>query len=891
MTLFTRPVLPIRVQLAIGVALIHAVLMTVFVGDLVLRQRAALLQSSIDQAAALAQTLAATSVSWVLTRDQEGVQEVVHALDHVRGLRYAMALTPEGRVIGDTDSTRIGKYLSDPISRGMVTGAHEARVLMANAVLIDSVAPILAQGRLIGWARVSLDRTDVDTALRRITGYGIGFTLLAIVVGTLFAFAVAARLTRRLNRIVAISHCVNRGDRTVRVGDRGEDEVGILGRAINAMLDSIEKSDEERRKVTACLEQDIVRRTQIEEMLRKAVAETEDLYDRAPCGYHSVDENGLIIRINETELSWLGYHRDEIVGKVYLIDLCAPELRTKFLRSFYEFKRRGSIKDFEFELIRKDGSRFTVVINATIMSDERGNYLMSRTTTADITERKRVERELERYRDHLEALVAERTAALTEINQQLSFAKERAEAANHAKSQFLANMSHEIRTPMNAILGFTQIILRSKTLDSSNRESVEVIYRSGQNLLTLINDVLEMSKIEAGRLDLAPKIFDLRQMLEDIYLMFRGPADVKSLRWDLVTAYDLPVHIAADEGKLRQILINLVGNAMKFTDVGSVILTVRATTTHTGHRLRLVVDDTGRGIADGEQAAIFDAFEQAASGIGKGGTGLGLTISRRFAQLMGGDITARSALGKGSAFELDIPIEIGDPTELPQIAAFHRVRGLRPGQKAVRILVVDDKADNRRFLGQLLEPLGFILHEAANGLEALDQWRQWCPDLILMDVVMPGMDGHEATRRIRERHDGPQVKIVVLSASAFEEDREAVMATGADDFVRKPVTAEILLETISRHLGIDYDYAEDQRASEVIDRRKPVVLAPDAALLIPDDLRRQMVAATFQSDDQMMNALLDALPPDLHELVGALRQTVARFEWDQLEAWLSYPHT
>ena len=496
--------------------------------------------------------------------------------------------------------------------------------------------------------------------------------------------------------------------------------------------------------------------------------------------------------------------------------------------------------------------------------------------------------EIARYRDHLEALVTERTAALTESNRQLAVAKERAEAANHAKSAFLANMSHEIRTPMNAILGFTQIMRRSSTLAPADRYSVDIIHRSGRNLLSLINDVLEMSKIEAGRIEFSPKAFDLSDLLADLYRMFTAPAEAKGLRWTLAAADDLPRHVVTDGGKLRQILINLLGNAIKFTESGAIVLRASWHSEGAGlPRLVFQVEDTGPGIAAADAGRIFDAFHQAEPGIDKGGTGLGLAISSRHAQVMGGEITLDSAVGKGSVFRLTLPVTLGAPDDLHEERPARRVIGLRPGQDEVRVLVVDDKPDNRLYLLRLLEPAGFALREAANGAEAVAAFQAWRPHLILMDIVMPVMDGHEATRRIKAMPGGGDVVIVALMASAWNEDREAALLSGADDFLRKPVTEDEIFAALEGHLGVEFDHADGPAPPDTPAAQTGRHLAPAALAALPDDLRRALRRACERSDDLEMMALIDRVAQDQRELALALRRLVGQFDWEALEALLA----
>jgi two-component system sensor histidine kinase/response regulator len=454
-----------------------------------------------------------------------------------------------------------------------------------------------------------------------------------------------------------------------------------------------------------------------------------------------------------------------------------------------------------------------------------------------------------------------------------------ADKANRAKSEFLSSMSHELRTPLNAILGFSQVMVRDSSLNNEHQQHLEIINRASEHLLSLINDILEMSKIEAGRSQLNESSFNLIKLLETLEKMFRLKAVSKKLQLNCEVADGVPHFVKGDEGKLRQILINILGNAIKFTETGSVTLQVKMkveeslavetaeftdiqtkpadagsnhseswaveTAEFTGLqikpadarseqsapggfdevdansirpvflqkseflRLQFEIEDTGPGIAAEEMNKLFEPFEQTQTGRkSQHGTGLGLPISRKFVQMMGGDITVSSTPDLGSKFAFDIQIRLADPTEVKMLKPQKKVIGLAPDQPEYRILVVDDRADNRLVLVRLLSSIGLLVREAENGQEAVAVWEDWQPQLIWMDMQMPVMDGYEATKQIKAHPIGKTTVIIALTASTFEEERKSILAAGCDDFLPKPFEANILFAKMEDVLGIRYVYEE-----------------------------------------------------------------------------------
>ncbi|NER78906.1 MAG: response regulator [Leptolyngbya sp. SIO1D8] len=484
----------------------------------------------------------------------------------------------------------------------------------------------------------------------------------------------------------------------------------------------------------------------------------------------------------------------------------------------------------------------------------------------------------------------ERQAFENEIQQ----ARESADAANLAKSEFLANISHELRTPLNTILGFTQLILSEGRVDSKTHEYLDIVNRSGEHLLTLINDVLEMSKIEAGKVALHLQTFDLWSLLQRLEDMFSLPAKAKNLDLRIDRTSAVPRYIEADESKLRQILINLLGNAVKFTQNGHVMLHMDVASTdevaHSHSNLATVssqspsilllcrVEDTGTGIAAEELETLFEPFIQTMAGCrSQEGTGLGLPISQRFVQLMGGNIQVQTILGQGSVFSFEI--EVSTPSSpVSDAPAIPPVRKLAPGQPSYRLLVVEDHPTNRRLLVRMLETVGFTVRTAEDGLAAVKQAKTWHPHLIWMDIRMPNMDGYKATRQIKNADLSPTPVIIALTASAFEEDRNRVLEAGCDDFVRKPFQSDQIFQKIAQYLPVRYLYTTNVKSASASANKITANSAisieqvKEALKTVPQEWVHAMQQAAIKGSDEHILKLVKALPSKqskLAEIIGA----------------------
>ncbi|MEG4969979.1 response regulator [Microcoleus sp. B6-A1] len=591
--------------------------------------------------------------------------------------------------------------------------------------------------------------------------------------------------------------------------------------------------------------------------------------------------------------------------------------------------------------IRQDGKRIAIEINTTPIFDASGNIVYAIAAFQDISDRKQAEKILADYHHTLEAQIDERTEQL----QQAALA---AEAANKAKSTFLANMSHELRTPLNSILGFAQIMEPSPNLTVENRENMRIIRRSGEHLLSLINEVLDLSKIEAGQMTLDPKNFDLYRLLDDLQDMFQLRVENQELQLRFQRDADVPQYVRTDDIKLRQVLINLLSNAIKFTQRGEIILRVikleksgfldllesptacfdttrsirdfsrsssnSATVewrdetedlTVPGFFLLFEIEDTGVGIASEELGNIFKAFVQTASGqkIQKG-TGLGLNISRQFVRLMGGEIVVESQLELGTTFKFEIPVGAVYAADLPAPQLNREVTGLKPNQPCYRILIVDDREDNRQLLVKMLSPLGFGVEQATNGQEAIEMWENWHPHLILMDVRMPVMDGYEATKQIKARikqreeeqqgkgernishPDSPIPKIIALTASTIEGRQAFALLVGCDDFISKPFRKTDIFDTLTKHLGVKYLYSNSTDFISIGDRNNLSDSLPNAALAylatLPAEWIDNMKQVIRSADFDLIVRTIDEIREPHPELAEILQGHLDNFDYQKI---------
>jgi len=483
------------------------------------------------------------------------------------------------------------------------------------------------------------------------------------------------------------------------------------------------------------------------------------------------------------------------------------------------------------------------------------------------------------------------------LSEDLQNARDEAEFANQAKSSFLANMSHELRTPLNAILGFAGILAQDADIPNSQQENIDIIKNSGMHLLSLINDILDISKIEAGKVTINTCDFDLFELMDEMKTMFSLQASKKGINFEFDLDEDLPQYIRTDQGKIRQVLINLLGNAIKFTRKGQVLLcgqhSIQNIEGVLKHRLKFDIHDTGPGIQETDLKTIFEPFVQSEDVIiASEGTGLGLPISREFVQLMGGDLNVKSKVGEGSTFSFDLAVELLKDAEIQALkgrSRFQKIIGLAPDQPIFRILVVEDKDPSRKLLVRLLEnlgkpPAGFEIREAVNGHEAVEIWESWQPHFIWMDMRMPVMDGREATKRIKELPGGQETIIVALTASIFEENKVEVLAAGCDDFLHKPYQENEIFEMIAKHLDVKYIYEELPTKIEHREIIKSDDDIKEELEKLPHGILNSFKKAVLQTDLTLVEKSLSEIQQHNASLARSLQTLTDEFEFGKLLA-------
>ncbi len=596
------------------------------------------------------------------------------------------------------------------------------------------------------------------------------------------------------------------------------------------------------------LEEEVHARTQQLEISNRSLTETTSAMDRAGIGIHWINaDTGRFLHVNDYAASMLGYSRQEL-GNLGVQDLDPDFTFDNFRTRTLPLREMGA-GVIQTRQRHKDGHIVPIEVSFYYLppNDELPPRFISFIT--DITLRKKAEAEILSSRDA-------------------------AEAANKAKSSFLANMSHELRTPLNAILGFSSLMRQDTALTETQISNLSIINRSGNHLLTLINDILEMAKIEAGRIQIENAPFDLGALVREIVDMMEIRAREKGLQLLLDQTSEFPRYINGDEVRLRQILINLVGNAVKFTDQGGV--TVRLGTRQNSHSHLIVeVEDSGRGISSDDQKKLFQPFVQLGKQAGKNkGTGLGLAITHQLVQLMGGNITVESTPGKGSLFRVDLALSEARHTEVPETVREEKgeVTGLAQGQRIYRILIVEDQLENQLLLSQLMERIGFEVKIAENGEAGVALFQSWHPDLIWMVRRMPVMDGMESTKIIRKLTGGLDVKIFAVTASDLMQQRDEILAVGMDEFVRKPYRFSEIYNALNKQLGVQYVYSDTPVAPEK-------TLTREMLAVLPAELHTELKNALESLKEESINVALAKVENYDCKLHKVLRNLADNFDY------------
>jgi len=638
------------------------------------------------------------------------------------------------------------------------------------------------------------------------------------------------------------------------------------------------------------IESNVTERKNSERILRESIALQRTMIDGAGNAIIGTDTKGIIRIFNPAAEQMLGYSAEEVVNKMTPeafhvaeeIKQRAAELSRDLIREIpYGFEvfitkpRMGQNEQREWHYVRKDNSRFPVLLTVSALHDEQtGNVTGYLGLAIDLSERKQFEAKL---KNTLIALAHERDRA--------NLMASKADSANRAKSDFLASMSHEIRTPLNIILGNTQLLNQEHALSDEIKGKIRSINRAGEHLLAILNNILDLAKIDAGQVSVNPEDFNLLVMVKDVLLLFGQTCSAKNIELHLKTVDLVNPTIHADQGKIRQILVNILGNAVKFTNHGEINLIVGFAPPDEGHLTQLCfsIRDTGPGINPGEAHHIFEEFGQ--TSVGKkisGGAGLGLAISKKYARLLGGDITFQSTPGQGSEFRFSLPIKPAKQVEAPLKPVIELSKEWFTVAANLRILIVDDLADNREFLTEAIQKSGFQARSVGSGLEAIAECERWTPNLVLMDVRMPEMNGLETIRRLRAnaRHSG--LKIVAVSALAYNEDKANARAAGADGFMAKPVQLNELLINIAELLPLPI---QTGRPDRIDSRPHPPQLeqATKIALTRPSEKwRMQFREAVIVADFSRATRLLAELKLEDEAVEQFLNNLLADYKQEEL---------
>lgn len=772
----------IQRQLILGIALVHAILMTIFVVDLVERQTNFLHKQAVEQAVSLAETLAANSTSWVLSNDIIGIEEVIASQSKYPSLKFAMLLNMEGKVLGHTDKKHVGKYANDVKSKTLLKVKRAVQKLSETQTLIDIAAPILANKRQIGWARVGLDQSKNIAGLRIITRDGALYTLIAIVVGIVFAMLMAKGLTQGLRQLVNVSACIRQGEHDVRVELQRSDEIGQLGNDFNQMLDSLSS-------------------------IRAELTISEERFELAMRGANDGlwDWNMLTndVYFSPRWKAMVGYKDEELENNFSTFEkLIHPDDYGRVMQMIEDYIS-GKVNKYEveFRMHHKEAHWEYILARGNVMRDNNGQPVRMTGTHVDITERKLAEEEILKLNSELEGRVEQRTSELVS-------AKEEAERANLAKSEFLSRMSHELRTPMNAILGFSQLLTMDtrQPLTQEQHDSVTEILNAGEHLLELINEVLDLARIESGKITVSIEPVSVQELLTESLSLVKPLADKREITIaepDSNNNY----YALADRTRLKQVLLNLLSNAVKYNEYKG---QVKISYTEVDDNLQICIADTGKGLTAAEQARLFIPFERLGAELtGIEGTGIGLALSKRLMKCMKGDIGVEIPQGLGSVFWIQLPVATAIHVDHKQSDSAGISEISSKNLRQHKVLYIEDNPANTRLVQGILSQnrkdiLLLMTHSPKEGLELAQTEK---PDLILLDINLPDMDGYDVKKYLQANPDTRNIPVVGISANAMPKDIARSKAAGFTNYLTKPIDVHDFLQVIEgmfiKHEPID----------------------------------------------------------------------------------------
>lgn len=704
----------------------------------------------------------------------EAPETAAKQLASLRGeyqIRYAALYDEEGHLFAEyRKETEDLVHRPAPPSDGVfLSGAP------LNLGTVDVTRTLWLDGQPIGRIHIHARADELVAQMHRYARIAPILLVVTLVLSLLMAWRLQRRVSKPILELAASTRQVSeRSDYSVRVSPPGaEDELGVLYHGFNAMLEQIQARDDELVAIRARLEQRVEERTR---ELNNLLREQRLIVEALPLGViHLVGRR--VLRASTRAAELFATDAADMLGRSTAAFYADPVDYEAVGSEGYRQMATGGIYRTDRVLKRRDGRQFwgRLIGQAIDPADE---SLGSIWLVDDIDKDKALEDQLRR-------------------------ARETAEAASLAKDSFLANISHDLRTPLNSVLGFVQLLEADRTLTAAQRENARSIRRGGERLLELINQVLDLAKIEADHLELTPVLWDTSELMDELVTMFRPRAAEKGLGLRFEPHPDLPRRLRSDAGRLHQVLANLIDNAVKFTEEGQVVL--RAS--FTDGMLRAEVQDTGPGMQADALELIFEPFSQVGeSATQRSGTGLGLAIVKRLVERMGGRVAVDSTPGQGTTFRVQVRADevVSATPRSAEPAATDVIIGYRRGldTRPLRVLIADDEPDNRALLKGFLEPLGFAVGEAENGADCVERAARWRPDLILMDLRMPVVDGLAATKALRQRSWGQAIPIVAITAAAFDDDRATSIAAGCNAHLGKPFTRERLLETLRRCLEL-----------------------------------------------------------------------------------------